>query len=176
MSTAPIVKPLPPGSLVFGLCRALVTREESYLQTMLSALRQVRQMLGSSAPEALGDAVRQAVEAAGLVAKLRDQRDRFRQVTAKVLQVPVADVTLRLVAEHLPPGEAEVILAGRQRLFELAGAVEQVNHGNALVAWWCLDFIHQVFAQIQGHPVRARYSSKGKVHKAICGPTWQGQG
>ena len=176
MSTAAIVKPLPPGSLVFGLCRALVAREESYLQTVLSALRQVREMLGSGEPEALGDALRQAVEAAAVVTTLRQQRDRFRQVASNVLQVPAANVTLRLVVEHLPPEEAEVISAGRGRLRNLAAAVEQINHGNAVVVWWCLDFIHQVFAQIQGNPIRARYSSKGKVQKAVCGPTWQGQG
>jgi hypothetical protein len=136
----------------------------------------IRQMLASSRPDALALAQEMSLMAAGTVAELQRHREEFRRTAASALQVQPAEVTLSLAAHHLPQEESNLVLAGRDRLRELATEVAQANHANAIVAWWCLDFVQQVFAAIQGLGSGTRYGIAGKVQPMVFGPTWQGQG
>ncbi|HYV38342.1 MAG TPA: flagellar export chaperone FlgN [Gemmataceae bacterium] len=167
---------LPPGTPLAGLCRSLVAQEETALQATLADLRHVRQMLASTEPQALARALQSALQGASMVGKLQEKRHEFRQAAARILHVAPASVTLSLVAEHLPAPEAEPIWHGKRRLQQLAQDVSHINHGNAIVAWWCLNFVQQVFAGLMGQSAGSRYGAAGKAQPAVCGPTWQGQG
>jgi hypothetical protein len=85
-------------------------------------------------------------------------------------------VTLGLVEEHVPPAQTALITHWRQRLRELATEIEGVNRSNALIVWWCLNFVQGVFAAIQGHSTGGRYSALGKAEAGARGPIWQSQG
>jgi hypothetical protein len=176
MIPTPSPKLPPAAQTLAAMCQALLVREESYLRATLAALRQFRLTLASSAPEAPMQAVENCKEAASLLGQVREQRDQFREAAAKILDVPPATVTLRMVAEQLPATDAMIITRGRLRLLEVAEEIGRANQGNALIVWWCLDFVQRVFTAIQGNPSSGRYSAVGKVQVGVCGPIWQGQG
>jgi FlgN protein len=176
MTTTPISRQLPASTSLAEMCQALMVREESCLRACLAALEQFRKTLASNAPGAPMQAAANCKEAACLLVQVREQRDQFQQAAANVLEVSPATLTLRMVAEHLPLSDSIVVMRGRHRLRELAEEIDRVNQGNALIIWWCLDFVQRVFAAIQGHPSAGRYSAGGKVQAGVCGPIWQGQG
>jgi len=158
------------------LCDDLVTQEETHLQETLAALHQVRQLMVVGPSETLAGALASALNADALVAQVQHRRTHFRQSASAMLGVPAGSVTLRAAAEALPPEEGRRVLDRRRRLQELATEVDRANHANALVVWWCMDFVQQVFAELKGSPLAGRYGADGKVQTAGFGPTWQSQG
>jgi hypothetical protein len=176
MTTTRVSLQLPESTALAQMCQTLMVQEESRLRACLAVLEQFRKTLASSAPGAPMQAAANCKEAACLLVQVREQRDQFQQAAANVLKVSPATLTLRMVAEHLPPHDSIVVMQGRQRLRELAEEIDRVNQGNALIVWWCLDFVQRVFAGIQGRASAGRYSAGGKVQAGACGPIWQGQG
>jgi FlgN protein len=175
--TTTAISPQPaPSTSLAEMSLTLIAREESCLQACLAALEQFRKTLASSPLGAPMPAVANCKEAACLLVQVREQRDQFQLAAASVLKVSPAGLTLRMVAEHLPLPDSIVVMRGRQRLRELAEEIDRVNQGNALIIWWCLDFVQRVFAAIQGRPSAGRYGAGGKVQAGTCGPIWQGQG
>ena len=158
------------------MCRALLDREERHLTTTLAALLEFRRLLATSEAGGMAQTLEAIQEAASAQGSISLQRDQFRHTAGMLLNVDPSAVSLRLIAEHLPGAEAAELMARRLRLRELVANVDRVNHGVALVVWWLLDFVHQVFAGIQGNPPGARYSPFGKIHAGPGGPLWQGQG
>jgi Rod binding domain-containing protein len=155
---------------------ALLTREESLLLAILAALERFRQNLASNVPGALTQAVEQCKEATALLGLVREQRDRFRQLVGSQLKVSPAAVTLRFVAEHVPTADAMSITLGRRRLRQLAEEIDRLSQSNALVIWWCLDFVQRVFAGILGHAAGGRYSAVGKIQPGASGSLLEAQG
>lgn len=167
----------PPGDQVLtALCEEIVAHEEANLHALLTVVRELRRLAASGKTEALANVARLAGDANAALADIQRNRQHFRQEAARILKAKPATLTLRVVAEHLPPAQAASVAAGRQRLLGLARELEQVNRGTALVVWWSLDFVRQVFARLLGRPLRGRYSARGTIQAAVCGPTWQARG
>ncbi len=158
------------------LCQELLDREEAQLQATLQRLAQVRGLLAGAAPEALAAAAGEALAAAQAVEELTAGRERFRRAAAAALGLPEAAVTVGRVAERLPPALAAAVLTRRQEVRALAEEVQRLNETNATVAWWCLDFVQQVFAGLQGQPAGGRYGASGRAQQSAAGFTWQARG
>jgi len=159
-----------------ALCQAVLVREQALLRAILTALQQCHRNLASNDPAAMAQAVEHCKVAASMIGQVHAHRDQFRQAAACILEVEPALVTLRLAAKHLPPAEASFVNRERQRLIALGEEIQRVHQGNAVIVWWCLDFVQRVFAAIQGNVIGSRYSAGGKAQAGSCGPLWQGQG
>ncbi len=158
------------------MCTEVLDREERHLTATQAALRQFQHMLTANEPCGLTLALEGIRDAACVQTTIREQRDQFRQAVGILLGIQPALVSLRLVAEHLPASSAAELMSRRVRLRELVGEVDRANQSVALVVWWLLDFVQQVFARIQGQPIGARYNPLGKVQTGPGGPLWQVQG
>jgi hypothetical protein len=158
------------------MCGELLDREEAHLHATLGRLTRVRQLLAGGSLEALSGAAEEALAAAGELDDLSASRTRFRQAAAAALGLAPAGVTVGRVAERLPAGQAAAVLARRAQIRALAEEVQRLNHTNATVAWWCLDFVQQVFAGLHGRPPGGRYGASGRPQQSAGASTWQGQG
>jgi len=158
------------------LCRDLILQEDGQLRHTLATLHQLRQRIATGGLEGLDSTLQDALAANTSIQQLTRQRECFQQTMASVLKVAPHEITLRRIEHYLSPPDTSFVRQERERLRRLAQEVEQVAQGTALVVWWCLDLIGQVFCRLSGQPVRSRYSASGKVQRASCGPTWQGRG
>jgi hypothetical protein len=167
----------PANETLVQMCQELATRESAYLEAMLANLETVRSAVTAAEPECLVTALHPARAATAALSDLRQQRQQFRERAGSLLGVPAETVTLGQVANALPAALAEPVRQQRQRLRQLAVEVDRINQANALVIWWRLDFIQQVFAGIPALACTTRYSPDGgRLQAAACGSLCQEKG
>src|SRR5690348_5760634 len=119
MSSTPENPPPPPDERLASLCLEHLAREQAQLDATLGALNDIRAALLGKDHAALGAAlVRHDATARG-AEELTRRRDDFRREAGALLGVPVASVTLDLLAGRLP-GAAGPITEAHARLRQQA--------------------------------------------------------
>jgi hypothetical protein len=162
--------PPPAEASLAELSLSHLKREEAVLTATLTALEENQRALRGGSLEALAAAAAQQAEATRSAEEMKAQRRHFRAQAAALLQVPPEDVTLSALAAHLPPHLAAQLWQSRQRLRQLAGAVDKLNTANAGLLYYCLDFLHRFFRELTGRRATGRYGPGGKPEAAGCGP------
>jgi hypothetical protein len=164
------------GQALAQLCHERAASELAYLEATLDHLRRVRGALTSTQPDRLAAAVQNAQSAAGAFRGMEAERNRFREQAGALLGMAPHAVTLGKAIDSLPSDLAKPLRELRQRLREMASEMDRVNQANALISWWRLDFLHQVFAGLPGVMSSGRYSQRGKLQTPTCVPLWQTRG
>jgi hypothetical protein len=154
--------PPTPGATLARLCLEHVAREEAQLGATRDAVGAIRDALLGKNQDALAAALERHEEAARRGEELNLRRDAFRRDVARKLGVPHESVTLDLLADRFPD-MAGAIAQSQARLRQLAAEVERLNHSNAALLSYCLDFLQRFFDQLTGTPRVRRYGPSGAL-------------
>jgi len=151
-------------------CLAHMEQEEAMLGESLESLRQVRAALAEGDLSSLAAALDRQGHAVRAADELRRRRAELRQSLARAFRLPLASVTLHTLATVFPGDAADRLRRCRERLMAMAGEVDRLNRGNALLVRQFLDFLQRFFVAITGgSQTGGCYNTAGKLEQAECG-------
>ena len=144
-------------------CREHLDNEILLLQQFVETSESINQRVGlrtaeDSSPDEL---FRSISENAGQLALARTA---LQTEMAAWLGVPGRKVTVRQLAEALPPVLGEPIEARRKQLLELESAIRAMNRTNSFLIQQSFDLYQRIIAGLAGEsPASGIYSPKGIV-------------
>jgi hypothetical protein len=158
------------------LCDAHLDREEAHLETTREALREIYTAAVAGRPQELADVVQRREDTARGTAEMRGERQGFRTEAGAMLSIPAESVTLRTLAGHMPAALGQRLLQRRQKLLDLAHAVDHQARDIALLSHYFLEFLQRFFIELTGGRKSGRYGPEGLRREPICGSLLQAQG
>lgn len=158
------------------MCLEHLQHEQSVMQAVIGQLESIRARLLQQRLAELTDMWDQPAVPGEVLKLLRESRQRIRECGATVLGIPVAEVRLSTIAQHLPAERRSQLDVSQEKTRQLLRQLHLVGRANVMLLGQSMQLLRELVTRLTGIPAEPEtYGASGHRNLAEPLPFMQAQ-